>query len=315
MQAAAQGYFGKDIWDCSIAECATIAATTQNPSALCVFYYPEANKARRDTVIEEMYDQGMITKAEYDQAMEESDNLKLRGIDFDVDETDSEEDSENSDASVQDDVWNWYDEEVFEDAVDLLIEYANVDEDNAIDMLYNSGLKIYSAQNVALQEGFEELLKNNWQEYTYDDNIWSGACLMEYDGRILAVNSNKVDSDGNYIEKTENRGWNNVSTTVNSPGSSIKPIGVYAPAIENKYITYGSVLKDEPLPGYFDDGSAGPSNFDGTYRGTVNVDFAITESLNAPMVQLINEMTPMLSYQFLTENLHISSLTEADATT
>ena len=313
VQAAAQGYFGKDIWDCSIAECATIAATTQNPSALCVFYYPEANKARRDTVIEEMYDQGMITKAEYDQAMEESDNLKLRGIDFDVDETDSEEDSENSDASVQDDVWNWYDEEVFEDAVDLLMEYANVDEDNAIDMLYNSGLKIYSAQNVALQEGFEELLKNNWQEYTYDDDIWSGACLMEYDGRILAVNSNKVDSDGNYIEKTENRGWNNVSTTVNSPGSSIKPIGVYAPAIENKYITYGSVLKDEPLPGYFDDGSAGPSNFSGSYSGTVNVDFAITESLNAPMVQLINEMTPMLSYQFLTENLHISSLTEADA--
>ena len=49
------------------------------------------------------------------------------------------------------------------------------------------------------------------------------------------------------------------------------------------------------------------------YSGTVNVDFAITESLNAPMVQLINEMTPMLSYQFLTENLHISSLTEADA--
>ena len=81
--------------------------------------------------------------------MEESDNLKLRGIDFDVNETDSE-DAGNSDASVQDDVWNWYDEEVFEDAVDLLIEYANVDEDNAIDMLYNSGLKIYSAQNVAL---------------------------------------------------------------------------------------------------------------------------------------------------------------------
>ena len=112
------------------------------------------------------------------------------------------------------------------------MEYANVDEDNAIDMLYNSGLKIYSAQNVALQEGFEELLKNNWQGVHVRRDIWSGACLMEYDGRILAVNSNKVDSDGNYIEKTENRGWNNVSTTVNSPGSSIKPIGVYAPAIE-----------------------------------------------------------------------------------
>ena len=44
MEAAAKGYFGKDIWDCNIAECATIAATTQNPAALCVFYHPEANR-------------------------------------------------------------------------------------------------------------------------------------------------------------------------------------------------------------------------------------------------------------------------------
>ena len=70
------------------------------------------------------------------------------------------------------------------------------------------------------------------------------------------------------------------------------------------------MLKDEPLPNYFDDGSEGPNNFDGTFAGTVNVYQAITESLNAPVAQLINQMSPLVSYQFLTQNLHITSLSE-----
>ncbi|MGN0479923.1 MAG: transglycosylase domain-containing protein, partial [Hominenteromicrobium sp.] len=287
VQAAAKGYFGKDIWECNIAECATIAATTQNPSALCVFYHPEANRERRELVISEMFKQGLITKAEYDEAMEQSANLKLRGVDFDADISDEDEESSEDQDTSLDDVWNWYDEETFEDAKNLLMEYSNLSEDKAIDMIYNGGLKIYSAQYVPMQESFESFLRYNWSEFTEDSVIWSGACLMEYDGRILAVNSNKVDSEGNYIEKKENRGWNNVSTATNQPGSSIKPIGVYAPAIENNLITYGSVVKDEPLPNYFGEGKPGPSNFSGTYAETVNVDQALTESLNAPAVQIV----------------------------
>ena len=311
VQAAAKGYFGKNIWECSIAECATIAATTQNPSALCVFYHPEANRKRREIVISEMFNQGLITKAEYNEAMEESAHLKLRGVDFKADDTD-EEDTDAEDADLSD-VWNWYDEETFNDTVDLLMEYDHLSEDNAIDMIYNGGLKIYSAQYEPLQESFEDFLRYNWQEFTNDEVIWSGTCLMEYDGRILAVNSNKVDSEGNYIVKTVNRGWNNVSTATNQPGSSIKPIGVYAPALENNLITYGAVVKDQPLPNYFPDGSAGPSNFSGTYAQFVDVDQAITESLNAPAVQIVNQLSPLVSFQFLTENLHFTTLTEGDA--
>ena len=188
VQAAAKGYFGKDIWDCNIAECATIAATTQNPYGLCVFYFPEKNQERRELVIWEMYDQGRITKAEYEEAMEQSAILKLRGVDFDAEDTDDEEEQEEEKSSTKS-VWNWYDEEVFKDAYTLLQEYCNVDYNTAIDMLYNSGLKIYSAQNVELQEKFEAFLQDNWQEFTNDENVWSGGCLMEYDGRILAVNS------------------------------------------------------------------------------------------------------------------------------
>ena len=309
VEAAAKGYFGKDIWDCNIAECATIAATTQNPAALCVFYHPEANRKRRELVISEMYDQGRITRAEYDEAMEQSANLKLRGVDFEMDDEEEETDTQ----SVSTEVWNWYEEEVFNDTVDLLMQYANLDRDMAIDLIYNGGLKIYSAEYVPMQEAFENYLKNNWQEFTSDSGIWSGVCLMEYDGRILCVNTNQANDDNELLKKTGNRVQNNVSYSTNQPGSSIKPISVYAPALENNLITYGSVLKDEPLPNYFDDGSAGPNNFDGTFAGTVNVDQAITESLNAPVAQLINQMSPLVSYQFLTQNLHITSLSEEDS--
>lgn len=74
-------------------------------------------------------------------------------------------------------MWNWYEEEVFNDTVDLLMQYANLDRDMAIDLIYNGGLKIYSAEYVPMQEAFENYLKNNWQEFTSDNGIWSGVCL------------------------------------------------------------------------------------------------------------------------------------------
>ena len=75
VQAAANLYFGKDIQDCSIAECASIAGITQNPYAFTPILFPENNKGRQQIVLSEMYSQGYITKAEYDEAMEESENM------------------------------------------------------------------------------------------------------------------------------------------------------------------------------------------------------------------------------------------------
>ncbi len=315
VQAAAKGYFGKNIWDCNIAECATIAATTQNPSQLCVFYYPEANKRRRDTVIDEMWNQGLITRAEYEQAQYDSDHLKTRA-DEDYVPPETTEDEQTQQNSVNQ-VWNEYDEEVFDDTIKLLMKYGNYSEENAIDLIYNGGLKIYSAQYVPLQEGFEDLLENHWQEYTSESDwdIWTGACLMEYDGRILCVNGNKGVGDGTLIEKKENLGWNIVSDTTRPPGSSIKPIGVYIEALEEKAITWGSVLKDEPVPNYFGVGdlTPGPSNFDGVYAGTASVDYAIAKSLNAPPANLLNQIGVLTSYRFMTEKLHFTSLTEGDS--
>ena len=129
--------------------------------------------------------------------MEQSANLKLRGVDFEMDDEEEETDTQ----SVSTEVWNWYEEEVFNDTVDLLMQYANLDRDMAIDLIYNGGLKIYSAEYVPMQEAFENYLKNNWQEFTSDSGIWSGVCLMEYDGRILCVNTNQANDDNELFEK------------------------------------------------------------------------------------------------------------------
>ena len=79
VQAAANLYFGKDIQDCDLAECAAIAGITQNPYKYTPLLHPEANKERQQTVLTEMYNQGAVTKQEYDQAMEKSANMTFVG--------------------------------------------------------------------------------------------------------------------------------------------------------------------------------------------------------------------------------------------
>ena len=108
VQAAAQRYFGKDIMDCTIAECASIAGITQNPSLWDPTIYPEFNKERRELILSEMLDQGKITKKEYNEAMKESANMTFRDP--------SEEFTTDAPVKIQ----NWYfDELVFDLARDL----------------------------------------------------------------------------------------------------------------------------------------------------------------------------------------------------
>ena len=100
------------------------------------------------------------------------------------------------------------------------------------------------------------------------------------------------------------------------PGSSIKPIGPYALGISTGEITYGSVLKDEPVPGYFGEDSTeeGPQNYSLTYTGTMNVDRAIEQSQNAPAAWLTRDLTPQAVFDWLTNSLHFTTLdAERDA--
>ena len=96
------------------------------------------------------------------------------------------------------------------------------------------------------------------------------------------------------------------------PGSSIKPLVDYAPAFEQKLINYSSMLLDEPIPNYFDDGRAGPSNYSPGFEGEVTTRYALIKSLNPPAVRLLMELTPQTAASFLVDKLGFNPIAETD---
>jgi len=136
--AAAKVYFDKDVWDLSLAECASIIGITNNPS----LYSPyagetarERNKDRQETILFEMYDQGFITKGEYDNAVNETLIFK-RAV--------------NEEAEIE--IYSYYEEVVIEDALKQIQEDRDVNEEVAQRILYNGGLSIYSCMDPRIQK-------------------------------------------------------------------------------------------------------------------------------------------------------------------
>ncbi|MFI3325369.1 MAG: transglycosylase domain-containing protein [Clostridia bacterium] len=314
VQAAAQLYFGKDIADCSLAECAMIAGITKNPYAYTPKSHPEAAKSRQQTVLWAMYNYGYITEDEYDQAMEESENMNYA---FDTTSTGSVDENEVevittgtttvSTTTTSNDVWNWYVETLVSDIIEDLSETQNVSTSYAWNMLYNGGLEIYSCMNLTIQEDIEEIFLNS-SDLTGDNQLQQSFYMMDYDGAVIAV-------VGSVEEKTYNRGYNYATDISKQPGSSIKPISVYAPAIEEGIITYGSMVNDEAIEDYYSEGKDGPNNVSNKYLGWMTVEYALMVSQNAPSAQILKLLGISTSFSYLTENFHISTThTEKDQT-
>lgn len=289
VQAAANLYFGKDIQDCDIAECAAIAGITQNPSRYTPLVHPENNMERQQVVLGEMYDQGKITKAEYDEAMEKSRHMTFVG-----------KKQESGGGSTE--IWNWYVETMFEDVKEDLMELYSCTSAKAEDMIYHDGLKIYCAMDQEMQSIAESFV-NNTENLPQNQEIDLGYIAMDYDGRVLAVVGAR--------EKTRNRPLNLATDAQRQPGSTIKPIGVYAPAIELGAINYSTIVEDAPLENWNGD-KPGPNNFDNRYLGNMTVEFALENSRNAPAARICKEITPEVGYTFLKDKLHFTSLQPAD---
>ena len=239
VQAAANLYFGKDISDCDVAECAAIAGITQNPSRYNPLIHADNNRERQQLVLSEMYDQGLISESDYNQAMEESNHMTFVG---------KEGGSQNS-------IWDWYTDAVISDVQDALMEKYNCSASAASTMIYTNGLQIYSAVDQDLQDAAENYVLNE-ANFGSDDRMETGVAIVGYDGRVLAL-------VGGRSEKTANRINSFATTLPQQTGSSNKPIGVYAPSLEAGIITYSSLVEDEPFAGYYGEGSdrLGPLNY------------------------------------------------------
>lgn len=296
VESAAQLYFDKSIKDCSIAECAAIAGITQNPSLWNPLIYPDNNKQRREIVINEMYDQGKITKSEYDNAMKESANMTFVGF------KNTKEDDDDNDY-----VQNWYIDQVFYDLREDLALYYNISEEAASEKLYTEGLKIYCAMDEKMQSYMEEAAQSIDKSYDYDLQI--GSVLMGFDGRVIAtVGSSK--------KKTQALEWDRATHSKLQPGSSIKPVIVYPYAIDNKLLYYSSVVKDEPVDNWkYENGQlvSGPNNFYYGYKGDMLLPDAIEWSSNATAVQTMNLIGgPSVAYEQAVTKMGFKSLSEQD---
>jgi len=292
VQVAANYYFNKDVGDLTLLECASIAGITKNPSAYNPEDKLETNKERCKTVLKKMYECEKITYEEYMAAL--NDDLVL---------DDSQRD--NLEAPVN----NYFIDTLISNIVEDLSEKYNCSEKTASAMLYNGGYKIYSTVDLRVQEIMEEYYEDmkyfSQKASKTKKNVQSAMTIMDYEGHIIGV----VGGAG---EKTVNRGLNRAVDSPRQPGSTMKPIGVYAPAIDLGIATYSSVYEDSPLENYYPDGKKGPAEWYGYYAGNMSIQKAIERSANTIPCKILKDMGIETSYKFLTEKLGFKHLNDID---
>lgn len=296
VQVAANYYFSKDVDELTLAECASIAAITKNPSRYNPVSNMESNTERRKTVLSKMRELGFITDVEYANACAEK--VKL---DFTQ--------KEDLDAEIND----YFVDTLIEDVISDLAEKYECDEKIASQMFYNGGFRIYSTMNPKIQSIMEDTYQKE-NRYFYEtrrndegerERVQSAMTIMDYNGHIVGI----VGGTG---EKTVNRGLNRAYNVPRQPGSTMKPIGVYALAIENDIVDYTSTVLDEPVKNYPTYGKYGPREWFGDYLGKVPLNYALRRSMNAVPVRLLEKVGIEESYKFLTKKLNLKHLVKND---
>lgn len=304
VQAAANLYFAKDIKDCTVAECAAIAGITQNPSAYNPLIYPENNKERRDTIIDAMYDQGLINKKEYQQAQKESENMKFVGY-----ENNPKEETNDTSGGDEGYISNWYIEATFRDLQEELAKELNISEKLAMNKIYSGGLKIYSAMDLEFQQYCENYIQN--MSTPYDPNCEIAMVMTDLNGRVLAT-------VGGREKKEQMLVWDRANVATLQPGSSIKPIIVYPLAVEKDIYHFSSMVKDQPIDNWkmSDDGSyyiSGPNNSYGQYLGEITLADAIERSSNATAAQTMELVGAKNAYNQAINKMYFRNLSTDDA--
>ena len=291
VKTAAQVYFGKDVSELTLAECTDLIGITNNPS-LYDPYNTEAtlqnNLERKDTILYEMYDQGKITKEEYDEAVAQE-LVFTNG-------SDDEDDSQ---------YYSWFVDQVINDVIEDLQVEKGYTKEVATQMVYYGGLNIYCTQDLEVQACVDEVYENrdNLPYTSQGYEMQSAITIIDpYTGNIVAMAGGMGEKQGSRLF--------NYATAKRQCGSAIKPISSYAPALDAGVITPASVLDDAPVRTL--NGRAWPVNSHSYYDGLVSVDTAIAESLNPCAVRVVEALGIQESYDFMTEKLGFSSLVSSE---
>lgn len=296
VSTAAQKYFGKSVSELSLAECASLISITNNPALYDPYTQPENNKERRDLALDLMCQQGYISEETRDSAQAEEVKCVF-----------GSEDNKTASAGSDSEYYSWYTDAVIESVIDDLAETYGYDETTATNLIYSGGLQIYSCLDPEVQEKVDAIYGDASSTAQYQSaggqTLRSGITVVDNNtGAVVAL-------AGGVGEKKGNRIWNCATDTLRPPGSSIKPLAVYAPALESGLILPSSGRDDTPFQEN-SDGTLWPVNDEGYYSGLTDIDTAMTHSLNTIAVKVLSEVGLENSYNFLTNEFGITTLVQ-----
>ncbi|NLO46628.1 MAG: hypothetical protein GX107_09110 [Clostridiales bacterium] len=303
VKTAAEKYFGKELNSLTIAECAALASITKAPYYYDPLYNPENNKDRRNYCLRLMLEQEFISQKQYDEAVKSD-------IIFTNDPRYVSDESKESTAKKEkkEEYQSFYVDYIIDSVINDLVNKLGYTKADATKMIYYGGLKIYSAVNLKIQETLEKVYSSR-SAFPYPNEpdtkerpaVQSSMTIMDYKGRVVGI----VGQAG---KKERNRCLNRASSSPRQPGSSIKPLSVYAPGIETDSITWSSMIPNSAIAV---GGKMWPENVDGTLGdgGKKTVQYAIKVSLNTTAARVVYNFLPngiKTSLDYLQNRFHLS---------
>jgi len=253
IQTASQAYFSKDARDLSLAQAACLASIIKAPSVYAPHIAPENNRERREYVLTTMLNEEMITREAYDEAMAEE--IVLAPV------------------QAAQRHYGWF--------LDAVLDEAETQLDISSELLLAGGYRI----DTTLDTGLQDTAEAQYQKDLFPPDAQDGT-QVQSSMACVDVNSGAVRALVGGREYQIQRGLNRATQLKRQPGSALKPLVAYAPAIESFGFTPASVLKDEPT----DFGGYKPRNAGYTYYGMVTFRSALRSSLNVPAVALLQKI-------------------------
>lgn len=298
VKTAAEKYFGKDVSELNLAECTALLGITQYPYKYDPLVNPKENKTRQKYGLDVLLETKEISQEEYDEAI----NYKLVFTNSDEYKAAHKDDKESTQTESQ--IQSYYVDYVVDQVIDDFMEQYGLTEQQATQKVYYGGLKIYTAMDSDVQAAMEDVFYN--RNNMMNKGIQSAMTVMDYKGRIVGI----VGGAG---KKTQNRGLNRAVSSKRQPGSSIKPLSIYAPAIENNLYYWSSMIRDSASR--YVDGKPWPVNYgnDPGDGGLHPLQYALMHSLNTVPARMLEKITIKTSFDFLENRFHLSTLEKADA--
>lgn len=305
IDAAAYGYFGTDTTQLSTAQLAFILAIPNSPTKYDPYENPNDTKARQERILKAMYTNDYLTAEEYADAVAEDIVLVQKGSqDVLVDNTDSYPFSyiqrEATRAVMQSNGFEFqysFESEEEQDAYNIAYESAYEKAQQELATGYVVHTSISQTSQSMLQTTVDEFMNGVDTEKT-DEDVYeyqaSATCIDNETGLVTAIVGGR--SDGSFL--------NRAYQSYRQPGSTIKPLIVYTPAIELKGYNANSIVNDHPI----EDGCV---NANGKYAGDMTLQTAVSKSVNTIAWQLFEEIGPETGLQYI-KNMNFAKIVKDD---